>query len=508
MQKLYEGEPMNRTVLLSAWVCLAGFLATGCGDKSGNGDCIPHQDTVCQESVVYWQDSCGAREEKLGACVCGCDAAGRDCTTPCNCTPQCTGKCCGENACGGICQDVCATSGQTCNQTTCSCEGSCQEQTCEELQKECGQWDDGCGNQLECGTCEGGTCSQDGVCVCSDGEKRCQGNSYQECANGEFVEVEACSADQTCLVDLGCVNCDPSAGNVCYQGDVYACDPAGTIGDLVETCWTELCVDGNCGDPGCPPETQFIYVVDDEYRLLSFNPAGGANQFNLIGNLDCPAGSSWPDWGGGNPATPFSMSVDRDAKAWVLYTSGEIFWVSTTDASCQASPFVKGQQDFKLFGMGFVSDEPGSDSEKLYIAGGDVDAQVMGDMAYIDPNTLAINYIGPAPQSEYGPELTGTGKAEWFGYFPGANSTFVAQLSKSTGQIDQQWSLPGLGSDIRAWAFAHWGGVFYLFVTTYDGGYDSKVIRFDPQVGQPETLMTGLDYIIVGAGVSTCAPYR
>ena len=53
-------------------------------------------------------------------------------------------------------------------------------------------------------------------------------------------------------------------------------------------------------------------------------------------------------------------------------------------------------------------------------------------------NTLALTTIGPCPQAEYGPELTGTGKGEWFGYFPGVGSTFVAKLNKLSGQIDNQ----------------------------------------------------------------------
>ena len=44
-----------------------------------------------------------------------------------------------------------------------------------------------------------------------------------------------------------------------------------------------------------------------------------------------------PDWNGGGQATPFSMSVDREGQAWVLYTSGEIFKVSIEDASCADS---------------------------------------------------------------------------------------------------------------------------------------------------------------------------
>jgi hypothetical protein len=499
-------KPKRRILWISV---LAGALVLGCGDGGRGERCVPHDSTVCVGGKVYFKDSCGVWEEEKETCTCGCDDLGAGCRTPCDCVPQCAGKCCGDNGCGGVCPDTCAASGQTCNGATCQCQGACTPRSCSELGRECGQWDDGCGGQVDCGECSGGAvCNAEGQCSCSAGETRCLGSSYQECRNGTFVEVETCTAPQVCLVAIGCADCDPAWGDTCYQGNVHACNPDGSVGDLVETCWTEPCVDGACEQAGCPPETQLIYVVDDAYRLLSFNPFNDLNEFTLIGSLNCPAGPSWPEWGGGGTATPFSMSVDREGRAWVLYTSGEIFWVSTTDASCELSPYPKGQDDYKLFGMGFVSDAPGSSDEKLYIAGGNVDAQVMGNMAYIDPVTLQVTTIGPCPQAEYGPELTGTGKAEWFGYFPGSSSTFIAKLNKQTGQVDHQWPLPGLGTNVRAWAFAHWGGRFYVFVTTYSGSYNSQVLRLDPDTGQTDTLLSNLPYIIVGAGVSTCAPYQ
>jgi len=343
--------------------------------------------------------------------------------------------------------------------------------------------------------------------TCTAGETRCVGPTYQVCSNGIFTESETCLDAQVCAVGLGCVDCDPSQGNTCVGDSVYSCNPDGTLGAHVMDCLTEVCVNGECGDPDCPPETQLIYVVDNEYRLLSFTPVGGLNQFTLIGELDCPASQSWPDWGTGT-ATPFSMSVDRDARAWVLYTSGEIFWVNTSSAYCEASPFTPGQGDYQLFGMGFVSDSTGSSSEKLYISGGPAGDLQSGNMGYIDPDTLQTHDLGQIPPADYSPELTGTGNARWFGYFPGTNNTFVAELSKQDGSIIEQWDLPPLGGQVRAWAFAHWGGKFYIFITTDFVNPNSQVLLLDPVTGNTDTLLENLPYIIVGAGVSTCAPFE
>ncbi|MDD2731969.1 MAG: S8 family serine peptidase [Candidatus Pacebacteria bacterium] len=44
-------------------------------------------------------------------------------------------------------------------------EGFCYSKTCLELNKECGSWDDGCGNQINCGSCPEGKACYNGTCV-------------------------------------------------------------------------------------------------------------------------------------------------------------------------------------------------------------------------------------------------------------------------------------------------------------------------------------------------------
>ncbi len=260
-----------------------------------------------------------------------------------------------------------------------------------------------------------------------------------------------------------------------------------------------------CGVEG----NDLIYVVDQDYRLLSFDPReidGTGAAFSLVGNLNCPAGSSWSNWGGGDPATPFSMSVDRMGNAWVLYTSGEIFKVSITNASCQASGFQKGQMGFELFGMGYVSDSPGSAAETLFLAGGSAAQSELGNLGSVDGTTLGVATIGALPTSEHNPEMTGTGNAELYGYFPGSASTFVAKLSKTDSTIVESWPLAALGGSARAWAFAHWGGKFYMFITTQGVGLEPQVKVLDPTTGMETVAIANSPYVVVGAGVSTCAP--
>jgi hypothetical protein len=288
---------------------------------------------------------------------------------------------------------------------------------------------------------------------------------------------------------------------------VYACRSDGTIGALVEKCVTSPCTAGSCGSPGCTSGSELIYVVDDKHHLLTFKAKDDAHTFKLIGKLSCPAGAPWTGRGQ-TSATPFSMSVDRQARAWVLYSSGEIFHVNTKTAACAKTTFTKGQQSFELFGMGFVSDAPGSKAEKLYVFGGKTGKiKETGKLGTIDPDTLALSVVGSLSKTNQQPELTGTGNAKLFGYFPGS-APFVGEIDKKTGTIKQEWTLPKLQGTVTAWAFAHWGGRFYIFATvsTLFGGESSKVLRLDPTTGTVKTLLSSSPYRVVGAGVSTCAP--
>jgi hypothetical protein len=312
---------------------------------------------------------------------------------------------------------------------------------------------------------------------------------------------------------------------VCVGNAVYVCSDDGVPGAMVETCSTS-CTNGACdgggdtggGDTGggdaCGDQaSEFVYVVDNANTLYRFDPAGDAHTFTTIGTLRCPAG---PPLGGAlGAATPFSMSVDRDATAWVLYSSGEIFKVSTQDATCSPTGFQKQQGGYDLMGMGFVSDSPGSESEKLYVAGSTLDpasGQLLNTkLGFVPKDTLRVNHITDLVV-ENPPELTGTGEAKLYGYFPGTAST-VSEIDKTTGQrvAGQQWPAGAITANetLNGWAFAQWGGRFYVFVTVTAGVFGTpqgRVVRVDPSTGTATVVKnTGVPYV-VGAGVSTCAP--
>lgn len=333
---------------------------------------------------------------------------------------------------------------------------------------------------------------------CTGGEKRCAGKSLQTCDRGTFRTSRECLTDQICEVSLGCVQCNPVAPTACAGDTVRRCNGDGTFGDVVETCKPGACAAGKCGEICTAAGADLIYVVDSANRLFSFNPRDNKYEFKLIGEMNCPAGRA-PE---GGRATPFSMSVDRDGRAWVLYSSGEIFWVETKDASCKATGFSPLQSGFEVFGMGFVSESEGSNKETLFIGGGDYDDLTRANLGSIDSMTLKVKNIAALSlQGQRSPELTGTGKGELYGYFPGPRP-FVAQLEKTTGRNLRTWSLPALSGEPRAWAFAHWGGRYFIFISVDSG---NSILMLDPATGMAQKIKDS-PYRIVGAGVSTCAP--
>jgi len=236
----------------------------------------------------------------------------------------------------------------------------------------------------------------------------------------------------------------------------------------------------------CPDaDSTFIYVVTDTNELLSFYPPTAS--FKTVGLLNCPATLN---------ATPFSMAVDRKGAAYVVYSDGNLFKVSTKDASCQKTAFLANQGDFSQFGMGFATIGVGP-AEELFVA-----STANSLLGKIDVSgTFKLTTVAPFNPSIDRAELTGTGDGRLYAFFaPSTNDSAVAEVDKTTGKIIGEDDLLGT-SQGDAWAFAFWGGYFYLFT---DPG-TQQVVRWDPATKQA-LVVGGYSAPIVGAGVSTCAP--
>jgi hypothetical protein len=198
------------------------------------------------------------------------------------------------------------------------------------------------------------------------------------------------------------------------------------------------------------------------------------------------------------------MSVDRTGRAWVLYSSGEIFYVEPSTLACTRSVFQPGQRGFDVFGMGFVLDEPGTTRDRLFVAGGGIDDISSGGATLGQVSMLDLS-VAPVQALEGWPELTGTALGDLWGFFPGTSPPRVARISRTDGSLDSIFPITTIDGDPNAWAFAFWGGDFWLFYKSQDDP-STRVFKLESDDGSVTEVLSNTGRYIVGAGVSTCAP--
>jgi hypothetical protein len=248
-------------------------------------------------------------------------------------------------------------------------------------------------------------------------------------------------------------------------------------------------VRNDCPDAGAT----VIYVVTEQTELFSFYPPDAT--FKHIGNIVCPAPLG---------TTPFSMAVDRKGVAYVLYNDGRLYRVSTATAACIATTFETDQQGFHTFGMGYATNELGP-TETLYIAGDSNSGIGSPGLGSIDTSTFGVTRIGDFDPPIARGELTGTGAGRLFAFYTKAptQGSFIGEIEPTSGRVIAETPLPTVTQG-SGWAFAFWGGDFYTF-TAPDPSRNSRVTRYRPTDGSVREVAS-ISSLIVGAGVSTCAP--
>jgi hypothetical protein len=239
-----------------------------------------------------------------------------------------------------------------------------------------------------------------------------------------------------------------------------------------------------CVDAG---DTQ-IYLITSENGLLSFYPPTGV--FTTIGNIACPSAPG---------TTPFSMGVARSGTAFTVFTDGRLYRVSTATAACTSTPFAVGQSGFTTFGMGFVGDQAG---ENLYVTD-NVGGRGLATINTTSFNLAPIGTLRPALPERC--ELTGTGASELFAYCidSAQSGGVIAQIDRQTARVIAA-NRVNVGDVNNAFAFAFWGGDFYMFNSAGEGS-GTTVTKYDPAT-RAESVVATHPLTIVGAGVSTCAP--
>ncbi|HZO15311.1 MAG TPA: hypothetical protein VFB62_18685, partial [Polyangiaceae bacterium] len=175
--------------------------------------------------------------------------------------------------------------------------------------------------------------------------------------------------------------------------------------------------------------------------------------------------------------------------------------------------YAPNQQGFMVFGMGFSSDGPGSRSEQLFVHDnspfyGLPDVTWSG-LATIDVATNSLAPIGLYTQlGSSRAELTGTGDGRLFGFFPDEVPPVVAEIDKTNVTILSVAPQASVESMNGGFAFAHWGGDFWLFYSTPTNPSGSVVAQYQPALGTTPVVKNDVPFVVVGAGVSTCAPLQ
>ncbi|HEY4183405.1 MAG TPA: hypothetical protein VGM90_41560 [Kofleriaceae bacterium] len=240
-------------------------------------------------------------------------------------------------------------------------------------------------------------------------------------------------------------------------------------------------------DDGCSGAAKQVYVIDADNTFSTFDPV--TRTFAPLGTLSCPSSAS-----------PYSMGIDRNATAWVLFDDGAVFHVDTTTLACTHATSLSG--NLQNFGMGFSTTMANGTTDQLFIAGGTIaagaDRTSNSTLATFDTTTLQITNVGTISGW---PELTGTSEAQLWGYFPGDGTTHISQLDKTNGHVLQTLPEHTIGSSGDAYAFAAYGGEFWVFSGPAGGTSVYEINTSGAIMTTTHTTKT-----IVGAGVSTCAP--
>jgi len=233
----------------------------------------------------------------------------------------------------------------------------------------------------------------------------------------------------------------------------------------------------------CDDTSDLVYVIDkDTAGLYLFNPQTYGYEF--LGDLDC----------GTYAGTPASMSVSRDGFAYVRYADDTVYSVDLVSMECNETPY---GTNFGGFGMGYATEDNNTWQDHLYVANA-------SQLATIDTQNWKLSVIGKLPSQS---ELTGNAEGELWAMLPLETPAELVQLNKSNANVAKRIKLPGFPNpyEIDTFAFATWGGDFWLFIRTSGMGSSTDIYRVTA-AGKMTRVVTDSGLNVVGAGVSTCAP--
>lgn len=297
------------------------------------------------------------------------------------------------------------------------------------------------------------------------------------------LALAACGARTALIVDSidGSASVDASMMDVRRDAsvDVVLLDslpPIDVVGEHV--------VPNDCPDAAAT----LVYLFTAQNELYSFYPPTVA--YKKIGNIACP----------NVMGNPYSMGVDRTGVAYALFDTGQLFKLSTANAACSSTTYTPNQLGWTTFGMGYASTPDGG--EALYVTEANFNTPSKG-LGTIDTKSFKLQFISGYSASLPRCELTGTGDGRLFAFClnQGMPGGVLAQIDPSNANVIGADKL-AVGDPSNGFAFAFWGGDFWLFTSTTS---TTTVTKYDPGT-KGLNVAAMLNGTVVGAGVSTCAP--
>lgn len=206
---------------------------------------------------------------------------------------------------------------------------ACSPQTCESATAECGAFYDGCGNELQCGLCNGADLCVSNKCVCeattcAKESKNC-GDISDDC--GASLDCGTCTEPDNCG--------GGGTDNVCGC-TALACQPA-ECGVLPDQCGgTVDC--GTCPCEGFPQPDSCLAddICIDEACTLAFGRSYQVTVTALTVNSLSPAGAAWDALGGA--PDPYVVVTLNDVIVFTSSVVQDVFTPTYTDTASFTIP--------------------------------------------------------------------------------------------------------------------------------------------------------------------------
>jgi hypothetical protein len=280
------------------------------------------------------------------------------------------------------------------------------------------------------------------------------------------------------------VSGDDGGGDAGEEASFDAFDDAGDDADDAADAEPDAPFDAPPSDAGvaCPDGgVPTAYLLGESGGIFTFDPATLTT--HKLGRPSCPTAVG-----------PFTLSVSREGKAYVLYSNWTIYEVDLTTLACHETPFQMGQLglDSELG----IAVSRASGTEELLISGvptgSNVPILAQGSLSSF-VLTSSVDIAGSVPVSaslfpiDTQADLTGH-------VFALSDGGQVLEIDIASGAVLQRGQVPVRPS--QSWAIMTYQAQVFVF-------NGSEVFRYDPAT-QASELVGDVGITVIGASAVPC----